>query len=270
MLNSSCGMTYAPPMLRHSCLCLLGLALFSATAPASLPASTPSAFGPGEHTVYQVRYLGISAGLADLSVGSTMLRDGHEVWPIVCVGKTTSFASIYRVNDRFISYWDASAQQNVGSDFFVEENRKKRRERYQYDREASKVRSVKQREGKESVERDHDVRADAVDLAAAGFWLRNVPLEIGAQHERAVFTGSKQFVMHAEVEARESLTTPIGTFDVFRVAVNAEFNGGVATNKKIRVYYTADAKQLPVRAEAEFAVGSVVAEVIQYEPGAAQ
>ncbi len=269
MLNSLRGMTYAPRMLRHSCLFSLGLALLSATAHASLPVRA-SAFGPGEHIVYQVRYLGIAAGQAELSVGSTMKRDGHDVWPIVCVGKTMSIAAIYQVNDRFISYWDPANQQNVGSDFFVEENRKKRRERHQYDREASRVRSVKQREGKEPVEREFDVRADAIDLASAGFWLRNVALEVGGQHERAIFTGSKQFVMHADVEARESITTPLGTFDVFRVAVNAEFTGGVATDKKIRVYYTADAKQLPIRAEAEFAVGSVVADVIQYEPGAAQ
>lgn len=33
------------------------------------------------------------------------------------------------------------------------------------------------------------------------------------------------------------------------------------------VFYTADEKQLPVRAEAEFALGSVVLEAVRYEPG---
>jgi hypothetical protein len=33
------------------------------------------------------------------------------------------------------------------------------------------------------------------------------------------------------------------------------------------VFYTADDKQLPVRAEAEFVLGKVVLEVVKYEPG---
>ncbi len=248
-------------MLRHRCLAVL---LTSLTASAGTP---PSAFGPGEHTVYQVRYLGLSAGRADIQVGATMQRDARSVWPIVCGAETTSLAAIYQVHDRFISYWDPETQQNVGSDFFVDENKKRRREKYRYDREAAKVFATKQKEGSPAIEREFDIRADAIDLAAAGFWLRNVPLETGGTHERAIFTGAKQFVMHATVEGRQSLTTELGTFDVWRVSVNTDFKGSVATKGNIRVYYTADAKQLPVRAEAEFVIGSVVADAVQYEPG---
>jgi len=250
-------------MLRHRCL-YVGLFLVSVQA---LAEPVTSAFGPGEHTVYQVRYLGLTAGRGDIRVGATMQRDGYDVWPIVCGGETTSLAALFQVHDRFISYWDPQTRQNVGSDFFVDENKKRRRERYRYDRAASKVMTSKQKEGSPAVEREVDIRADAIDLAAAGFWLRNVPLEIGASHERAIFTGAKQFVMHANVEGRETITTPLGTFDVWRVSVNTDFKGSVATKGNIRVYYTADAKQLPVRAEADFVIGSVVADAVQYEPG---
>ncbi len=230
-------------------------------------APTRSAFGPGEHIAYQVRYLGITAGIADLTVGATMQRDGHDVWPIICVAKTTSVASIYRLNDRFISYWDAKQARNVGSDFFVDENGSRRKERYRYDRDAAKVFADKRKEGSEPTSRDYDIEATALDLAAAGYWLRNVPLVVGASHEKPIFTGSKQFVMHATVEARESIVTPLGTVDVYRVSVTTDFKGSVATKGNIRVFYTADAKQLPIRAEAEFVIGSVVAEAVQYEQG---
>ena len=207
-MNSPHGLTFVSVMLRHCSRLLLRLAV---SLPLVANAEPPSsAFGPGEHTVYEIRYLGIAAGIADLRVGSTLKRDGVDVWPIISVGQTTSFASLYQVNDRFISYWDPNRAQNVGSDFFVEENRKRRRERYSYDRQARTVFATKQKEGNDPVDREFEIRADALDLAAAGFWLRNMPLSVGAQYERAIFTGSKQFVMHADVEARESVDHALG------------------------------------------------------------
>ncbi len=230
-------------------------------------ASQPDGFGPGEHIVYKVSYLGISAGVGDLKVGAPIEREGRSVWPLVCVGQTTSVAALYPLHDKFISFWDPATSQGVGSDFFVDENHARRRERYRYDRDALKVLATKQREGNPPSDQEYDIRADAIDVAAAGFWLRTVPLTEGAEHERAIFTGIKQFIMHAKVEGRQSLTTALGTVDVWRVSVNAEFKGSVSTRGNIRVYYTADARQLPIRAEAEFAIGSVVAEAVQYEPG---
>lgn len=232
-------------------------------------ASEPAGFGPGEHIAYDVRFLGLSAGVADLRVGASLQRDGLEVWPIVCLGETRSIASIYAMHDKFISFWDPASAQNVGSDFFVDEQRKRRRERYRYDRDAAKVFATKQKEGQPAVEQTWDIRADALDVAAAGFWLRTVAFSEGAVFERAIFTGSKQFVMHAKVEGRQPLTTPLGTFDVWRVSVNADFKGSLSTRGDIHVYYTADARQLPIRAEADFVIGTIVADAVQYEPGRA-
>lgn len=251
-------MAFSPHMSRLWLLLMLN----------SVPALA-SAFGPGEHTVYEVKYLGLTAGRGDLRVGAPMQRDGHDVWPLVCIGETTSVASLYQLHDRFISYWQPLAQHNVASDFFVDENGNRRRERYRYDRAALKVFAIKQRQGRPAAEREYDVRGDVMDLAAAGFWLRNQPLTLGATFERAIFTGSKQFVMRATVEAKETLTTALGTLETWRVSVNTEFKGAVSTKGNIRVYYTADAKQLPIRAEAAFIIGTVVADVVQYEAGRA-
>ena len=262
-LNSNLAVTCWASVLRN-CSYFVGFLLAT-----SALAADPAGFGPGEHIAYEVRFLGLSAGIGDLRVGSALQREGREVWPLVCFGETRSLASLYAMHDKFISFWDPATTQNVGSDFFVDEKHKRRRERYRYDRDAAKVFATKQKEGQPAVELEFDIRADALDVAAAGFWLRTVPLSEGAVHERAVFTGAKQFVMHAKVEGRQSVTTPLGTFDVWRVSVNADFKGSLSTRGDIHVYYTADARQLPVRAEADFAIGTIVANVVQYEPGRA-
>ncbi len=234
---------------------------------ASAFAAPRSAFGPGEQTTYEVRYFGVPAGLGQITVGWSLEKEDHTVWPLICVGETTSIAQVYQVHDRFTSYWDPLTQRSVGSDFVVDENHQRRRERYRYDPELRKAFATKQKEGFAPGESSYDIEPNTLDLAAAGFWLRNVPLEAGATHEVPLFTGIHHYLMKATVEGRQSLTTPLGTFDVWRVAVNGEFNGNVATKGRIHVYYTADQRQLPIRAEAEFVIGTVVADAVQYLPG---
>jgi hypothetical protein len=49
--------------------------------------------------------------------------------------------------------------------------------------------------------------------------------------------------------------------------MNGDFNGQLTTRSLITLFFTADDKQLPVRAEAEFLLGHVVLDATAYEPG---
>lgn len=231
------------------------------------PPAIKSAFGPGEQTMYEVSYLGIVAGQAQLTVGWTMQQFGREVWPLVCVGQSANIAAVWRINDRFVSYWDPAKREAVGADFFVEENKHRRRERYFYDREAKQAVATKQKEGQAPYEVRYDMEPDTLDLAAAGFGLRNVPLSVGLEHDFPIFTGLKVYKMTARVEGRETLETRLGKLEVYRVTVNGDFNGQLATKGLMTLFYTADDKQLPVRAEADFLLGKVMLEAVKYAPG---
>lgn len=228
-----------------------------------------SVFGPGEQTTYEVSYLGLTAGRAQLTVGWKMEQFGHEVWPLVCLGETTrATAGLWPIRDRFVSYWDPVEQRTVGSDFFVDENKHKRRERYQYDLTTKQAIVTRYPEGKEPWQYSFDnITEGTRDLAAAGFSLRNTPLVIGAVHEMPIFTGVKLYTMKATVAGREKIDTPLGEVEVFRVTVNGDFNGKMATQGLITLFYTADQKQLPVRAEAQFLFGKVLIDAVKYEQG---
>lgn len=227
-----------------------------------------SVFGPGERTTYDVSYMGITAGKAEITVGWKMEQFGREVWPLVCVGETTSVgATMYPVKDRFITYWDPMKRQTVGADFFVHENKHRRRERYAYDFDAGEAIVVTEAPGWPRSEKRLPIEQGTVDLAAAGFSLRNIPLVIGAVHELPIFTGTKLYRMQATVVGKEQLSTALGDLEVFRVTVNGEFSGKLATQGLMTLFYTADEKQLPVRAEAKLLLGQVRIEAVKYEPG---
>lgn len=232
---------------------------------AASPVTT--AFGPGEQTTYVVRFLGVTAGEAQVTVGWPIERFGRVVWPLVCVGRTTSLAELYPIRDRFVSYWDPATGEALGADFLAEENRQRRIERFRYDFVALEALTTKQLVGKAPREGRYAIEPGAMDLASAAFRLRVSRLEVGQVIDRPIFTGTKLYHMKASVVGAEKLETMFGHIDVYRVTVNGEFNGKLETRGLITLFYTADDKQLPVRAEAEFLLGRVVLEAVQYEPG---
>ncbi len=230
-------------------------------------APVSNAFGPGEETTYTVQFLGVTAGEAKVTVGWPTRRDGRAVWPLVCVGRTTGVATLYPLNDRFVSYWDPLTGDAIASDFLADENRKRRIERYQYDFVAMEAVTTKQSVGQAPRGGRYPIVARTVDLASAAFRLRTSRLEVGQVHELPIFTGGGLYQMKATVVGAERLTTMFGEVEVFRVTVNGEFSGKMATRGLMTLFFTADDKQLPVRAEAEFVIGAVVLEAVRYEPG---
>lgn len=226
-----------------------------------------SAFGPGEQCTYAVEFLGIRAGSAQITVGSEMNHWGKTVWPIVALAKSESLAALYPIRDKFITYWDHANQRTIGSDLYAEENRRRRRQQIRLDATAGVAQVMKQREGSQAVEETHEVGAEVQDVAAAAFALRNQDLRVGETYEIPVFTGARSFDLRATVEGKETVKTRIGKQEVFKVRIATQFSGKLATKRDLYVYLTTDRRHVPVKLEADFAVGSVVGELVDYKPG---
>ena len=126
---------------------------------------------------------------------------------------------------------------------------------------------VRQKEGEAPAEKQMDVLEGALDVAGATFALRNRDLEVGREYAYPVFTGSKSFLMKARVEAKEMLSTSKGKQEVYRLRVYTEFSGNLASKRDLVAWLTTDARHLPVRLEADLALGSLVAELTEYQQG---
>ncbi len=250
--------------MRHFRQAFLGTVLAAAPVWAEEP-KIKSAFGPGEQSTFEVRYLGVPTGVAVITVGLKMQHSGKDVWPLVATAQTD--LEIYPVRDRFVSYWDYAAGTNVGSDFVADENKKRRRERFRYDRAQNKIFATKQSGGKEEEAITYDVPPGVVDLCAAAFTVRNRPLKVGDTLKLPIFTGTLTYVMDAKVVGREKLPTPMGERDALKVSFTAEWSGGLATRRALTLWFTDDAIHLPVRFEADLVLGTVVAELKSYFPG---
>lgn len=233
----------------------------------ALAEEVKSSFGPGEQLTFKVKYLGMTAGTTTITVGSDTQQWGAKVWPLVALAKTESVFRIYPVRDKFISYWDPVAQRTLGSDMFADEGNKKRRQRIKIDHDAKKAQVIKQDEGKDEREGSYDLSDGSMDVASAAFALRNQPLEVGKSFEMPVFTGQKEFKMTAKVIEKQTLSTPMGDKEVFKVAVATEFTGGLKAKRDLHAYFTTDPSHVIVKIEAEFGIGTLQADLTEYKEG---
>lgn len=249
---------------------LLGAAAALAGEPAGAAADEPSiAFGPGEQATYRVQYLGMTAGTATVTVGTEVSQWGKGVLPIVSVAQSDPKLVFYPIRDKFVTYWDPATARSIGSDLFADENGKRRRQRIRLDHQAGSATVTKQKDGQEPQESTHEIQPGTADVAAATFLMRSQKLFDGAEFNVPIFTGAKSFVMHARVEGRMTLRTPVGDREVYRIRTQTDFSGKFQSRKDMFAFLTTDAAHVPVRIEAEFLLGNIVAELTDYHEGRA-
>jgi len=92
-------------------------------------------------------------------------------------------------------------------------------------------------------------------------------LAVGRALEVPILSGTSQFTLYAEVVAREEVRTPAGTFPSFKLRVRTGFAGKFSTKRDTFLWLADSADRRLVKATAEFAVGSIVAELKSYRPG---
>jgi hypothetical protein len=242
------------------------LALLSAAIALPATATSRSAFGPAETLKYDIRYLGLSVGKLSVMVGGSTRMNSRDVWPVMAVARTEPLFAVYPVHDKFVTWWDPAAGTTLGSEFHVNENGRRKRERVRYSRELNKAQTTRDKpDGREEVV--YDVPAETQDVLAAIFAMRGHKLEVGDRLELPVFTGRKSFTIKVEVMAKETVEVAAGRVAAKVLKVDAPFSGGLSSKRAIRMYVTDDERHVPVRIDAEFIIGSLVADLTGYEKG---
>ncbi|MFN0061273.1 MAG: DUF3108 domain-containing protein [Myxococcaceae bacterium] len=238
------------------------------SAPGSVkPSIETSPFSPGEQSIYRIRYLGLGAGTAQITVGAPIQQWGSRVWPLVTVAKSDPIITFFPIRDRFISYWHPEQNHTLGSELLADENHVRRRLRIQL--EGGRARVLKQKEGEAPSESEIDVPLGALDTTSVIFALRKASLSDGGEFRLPVFTGRTSFELIARVIGKETRDTVLGPRQVFVLTVKTEFGGQLKSRREMTAYITADAARIPVLLEADFLLGKIAAELTSYLPGQA-
>ncbi len=245
---------------------LLRLLAVLAFLVAPVAAAETTAFAPGEQVVYRATYLGIPAGNIQVTVGAEF-PDSPGIWPVVLLARSDIGLFFFPIRDKLVLRWDSVHSQTQGMEMWADENHKRRHLKITFDQAEGKATVVRQNEGQQPLQTELAVKPGAADVASALYLLRTFALAPGTELTVPVVTPSKQFPLRAVVERRELLTTGLGQQRTLRVRLTTDFYGKLQAKNDLIVYFTDDDAHVPVRIEADLALGTVVAVAVEYHSG---
>jgi hypothetical protein len=216
-------------------------------------------FGPGEKLTYDVMWTVFRAG----EVTTTLDTGGDgkaAVYQATTTARSEGFVSLlFNVDNVFHA---TSNQQTLCSQSIVKtvsegSRHKDTRIAFDYARELAVLDERDLNEPSAPPKHaEFGIPPCVEDVVTAFYYLRRQHLEVGHTVELPVNDGSQTQRVVVEVQAREKVQTPLGTFDALRVEPKV-FNGLLKRKGRMLIWFSADPRQLPLRIKAMISVGSI-------------
>jgi hypothetical protein len=221
--------------------------------------SSHDVFPPGETLTYDVMWTVFRAGQVTANV-QPLNHGGRDDYEITATAQSQGFVSLlFAVQDVFRA---TSSSETLCSEALVKKvseghRRKDTQIAYDYTKKLAILdeRDLNQPQAPPK-HAEFDIPPCVEDLVTAFYYLRRQHMEIGHNIELPVNDGSKTQRVIVEVQAREKVQTPMGTFDTWRVEPKV-FNGLLKRKGNMLIWFSADQRQLPVRIKAVISVGTI-------------
>lgn len=252
------GQTTQPPLVRPDTL---------SVHPLPAPSVTGTAFEPGEHLAYRIRFGPIEAATATVGVHDAGLWRGRPTWEIRAEGRTgRGFDWIFKVRDAYRSYYDPALQAPVRFVRDVHEGGYEIHQDYLFDWERGCVETEWHRtRGRGEA---FAVEPGTQDMVSAFFTARNwdlTGLAIGDTLTVPCLVDGELFPLTIRYGGRDEVEVTEGTWqvDAFHPVIMA---GRVWERPDdLTVYVSADANRIPVLVRTRVWVGSVELELTSVE-----
>ncbi|HVP56201.1 MAG TPA: DUF3108 domain-containing protein [Candidatus Eisenbacteria bacterium] len=208
---------------------------------------------PRQTLRYEAEYRFITAGVATLRVE----RNGNQEHMIGTADSTGVVALLFRVQDRFNSYFDAQRLCSTKLTKHTEEGSHWRETSITFDYGRGKsVLEEKNLKNGQTKRVENDIPGCVTDVVSGILYVASLPLQPDATYSFPLNDGGKTVSIHAHVEGKQEIKTPAGTFQTIRVGPQGDYS--VLKNRgKITIWYTDDARHLPVQIQARLFWGTL-------------
>lgn len=223
-------------------------------------------FGPGEKLTYEINWTFIHAGDAVLEVMPDTEVDGVPARHFRATAKTVPWVDkFYTVRDTMEAWTDLDVthalryvkDQNEGSyhkqvDLIFDPQNNKT---YRYI--------------KGDLRHTLDQPVNVFDPMSILFAFRKQSLYKTMTFAANVTDGKKSVVGESYVEGMEDIETPMGDIPCFRVRLDIKHLSGVfqkSDDAELVVWFSADARRLPVRVQSKVVVGHFTLDLVDYKP----
>jgi len=234
----------------------------SAIAPPVLPsAPAPQIIAPighqfpdDTHYTYTVEWHFITAGIAAIHM-ETVGSEKHVVSTADSVGVVNM---LYTVRDQFTSVFDPKTFCSRSLSKHSEEGSHKRQTEIRFDAAQRKsILDEKNLKTGETKKVENDIPGCVTDVLTGFYYVGSLPLTDGSIYLFPMNDGNKTTEVRAEVEGKESVKTPAGSFSTIRVRVEA-VTGPLKDKGGLWIWYADDGTHTPVQMRAKMTWGSLM------------
>jgi hypothetical protein len=221
----------------------------------------PVPFDSGETLVYTIAWLKIEGGEMTLRTARETTSDGVPVHRMTLIATSNDYVSkFYPVRDLYETWVDARDFQPLRFEKHAREGRYESDEVEEFDL-ARRIGSWRE---------DRTPLPERVqDIISSFYFLRAQPLAIGQDVLVDMFSRGKVYKLKAAVLTKEKVETEAGVFDAFKVQPQLRENETDEDRNrgKLFLWFSDDARRLPVMARTLMPIGSVTARLRKITAG---
>ena len=236
------------------------IALLAIALPAS--AAVSDIFVAGETLDFDLTWVAITGGGLRMTIGPLANDPLH--FRITSVAKSSSsFAFLFKVRDQIESIVNRDDLSTIRYEKHLNEKGRSKDDSTVVD-ERRKI-AMRRRPNKDTEE--VMVPKPVFDPLSLVYHIRQLPLEPGTVQRFAVFADGKLYTLEAKIMFRESLSTPAGTFNTVVVEPKMLAGGLFRDEGDLRVWYTDDARHIPVQIKSDLKIGAITATLRKMRTG---
>lgn len=217
------------------------------------------AFGVGERLVFDVNYLNITAGEAVMAIPSLDSVAGRKCYRVeFTVNSTPFFSSVYKVEDRYLTFVDVEAIAPWKFEQHIREGSYRR----DFIAEFDQVRHVAKTTGGE-----YEIPEYVHDIMSAFYYARILDysnLKVGEGPTLFNFYKDKSHELKVKFLGRQELEVEAGTFNTIVVEPLVKEGGLFKSEGRIVIWLSDDERKIPVRVNTKVIIGSIDTELREY------
>jgi hypothetical protein len=227
-------------------------------SPSAAPAprkEQPVAFRLGETLSYDIGWSSyLTAGTATITVQQKKPSYGSTAYYVVAEGRPTALLSkLYTLYYKVDTLLDVYSLLPQRGSVYAEEGRRHRLKATMFNQDARKAQYEVQTAT--VVKKDMTIPAYTQDALSALYVLRSIPLKTGDKFNMPVTDNGNVYKVQMTVGGAEPVQTGIGAIQAIKVTPLILDAQGAAPGRGIALWLSNDARRLPVRLEAQLAVG---------------
>ncbi|HEY6843073.1 MAG TPA: DUF3108 domain-containing protein [Thermoanaerobaculia bacterium] len=229
-----------------------------------LAATLTDTFNVGETLDYDLTWLAINGGGMRLTIGVAPADPAH--YRITSVAKTNpSFAMILSVRDAVMSVVNRSDFSTVRYEKHTVEHNKPKDDVTTIDEAHGSATRTRPNKTPQTVA----VPRPVFDPLSLVYHLRALNLQPGTVQRFTVYADAKVYTLEADVLRTETIGTSAGSFQTVVVEPKMQGAGIFKDEGTMTIWFTNDARHIPVRIRSELKVGSITANLRAMSAGAA-